>query len=98
MKPGVRILRSYGAIPAVEVPWQKYWRERCKSVLEFLYGNLATILIGLVVLALVLLAVRSIWRDKKQGRSCGSCPGGCSGCSGCGAGGRGNAASDARHR
>ncbi len=67
-------------------------------MLEFLYGNLATILIGLVVLALVLLAVRSIWRDKKQGRSCGSCPGGCSGCSGCGAGGRGNAASDARHR
>ncbi len=67
-------------------------------MLEFLYGNLATILIGLVVLALVLWAVRSIWRDKKQGRSCGSCPGGCSGCSGCGAGGRGNAASDARHR
>lgn len=67
-------------------------------MLEFLYGNLATILIGLVVLALVLLAVRSIWRDKKQGRSCGSCPGGCSGCSGCGAGSRGNAASDARHR
>lgn len=65
---------------------------------EFLYGNLATILIGLVVLALVLLAARSIWRDKKQGKSCGSCPGGCSGCSGCSAGSRKNAPSDARRR
>ena len=63
---------------------------------EFLYGNLSTILIGLAVLVLVLLAVRSIWRDKKRGKSCGGCPGGCSGCSGCGMGGQGQESSDAR--
>lgn len=51
-------------------------------MLEFLYGNLSTILIGLAVLILVLLAVRSIWRDKKQGKSCAGCGGGCSGCGG----------------
>ncbi|MCI8549035.1 MAG: FeoB-associated Cys-rich membrane protein [Lachnospiraceae bacterium] len=49
---------------------------------EILYGNLATILIGLAVLGMVALAVRSIWRNKKQGKCCGSC----SGCSGCSAG------------
>ena len=32
------------------------------------------------VLGLVVLAVRSIWKDKKAGKSCG----GCSGCAGCG--------------
>ncbi|MCI8504621.1 MAG: FeoB-associated Cys-rich membrane protein [Lachnospiraceae bacterium] len=47
---------------------------------DFLYGNLMTILIGLLVLGLAALAVRSIWRDKKQGKSCGSCGGNCSGC------------------
>lgn len=57
-------------------------------MLELLYGNLSTILIGLAVLLLVFLAVRSIWRDKKRGKSCGSCSGGCSGCPGCGAAGR----------
>lgn len=50
---------------------------------EFLYGNLATILIGLILLGLMALAVRSIWRDKKQGKSCKSCGGSCSGCLGC---------------
>ena len=54
-------------------------------MIEFLYGNLATILIGLLVLGLAALAVRSIWRDKKQGKSCGSCGGNCSGCTGCAA-------------
>ena len=48
-------------------------------MLGFLYENLSTIAIGLVVLLLIFLAMRSIWRDKKQGKSCGSCPGGCSG-------------------
>lgn len=57
-------------------------------MLGFLYENLSTIAIGLVVLLLIFLAMRSIWRDKKQGKSCGSCPGGCSGCSGCCPGGR----------
>ncbi|MCI8465930.1 MAG: FeoB-associated Cys-rich membrane protein [Lachnospiraceae bacterium] len=48
-----------------------------------LYENLATVLIGMALLGLVILAVRSIWRDKKQGKACGSCGGNCSGCHGC---------------
>lgn len=51
-------------------------------MLGFITGNLATIIIGLMLLGVIVLAVRSIRRDKKAGRSCGSCPGGCKGCSG----------------
>lgn len=49
-------------------------------MLAFLYENMATIIIGLVVLGLAALAVRSIWRDKKQGKSCGGCNGCCGSC------------------
>lgn len=53
---------------------------------EFVSQNLATILIGLLVFGLAALAVQSLWKDKKQGKSCG----GCGGCSGCGMNCHGN--------
>ena len=44
--------------------------------------NLATILVGALVLVVVSLLIASISRDKKQGKSsCGSCGSGCAGCS-----------------
>ena len=39
--------------------------------------NLPTLVIVLVLLAAVILAVRSIVRDRKKG-GCSGCPGGCS--------------------
>lgn len=45
------------------------------------YSNISTILVGLVVIGIVALAVRSIIKDKKSGKGCG---GGCSGCAGSG--------------
>ncbi|MCD8325290.1 MAG: FeoB-associated Cys-rich membrane protein [Lachnospiraceae bacterium] len=42
-------------------------------------GNL---IVGLILLVIVALAVRSIWKDKKSGKGCVGCSYGCSGCSG----------------
>ncbi len=39
----------------------------------------STTIVGLVVLLVVILAVRNIWKKKKAGGGCGC---GCSGCSG----------------
>ncbi|MCI8597829.1 MAG: FeoB-associated Cys-rich membrane protein [Lachnospiraceae bacterium] len=39
---------------------------------------MGTWIVGLIVLALAGAALRSIWKDKKAGKTCGSC----SGCSG----------------
>ena len=36
---------------------------------------MGTLVVGLVVLAIVVAAARSIWKDKKNGKSCGSCGG-----------------------
>lgn len=44
----------------------------------WLYDNLATIVVGLIVLGAVTLIARKLFKDKKQGKS--SCGCGCSGC------------------
>lgn len=49
---------------------------------DFFMENLSTILVALVVFGCVLLAMRSIHRDKKNGKACSGCAGGCSGCAG----------------
>ena len=54
-------------------------------MLSWLQANLASILVGLVLLAAVALIIRRLVLDKKAGRhicggSCGSCGGGCQGC------------------
>lgn len=41
---------------------------------------IGTFLIGLIVAAAVILAARSLWRNRKSACSCG---GGCAACSGC---------------
>lgn len=46
-------------------------------MLAWLSANFATIFVGLIVLALVALALRSVLRSRKKG----GCAGGCSGCS-----------------
>jgi|GEM_PF-1181338 len=42
---------------------------------------LGTVIVALAVITLMVLAVRSLIRDKKSGKGCPGCPG-CSGCSG----------------
>lgn len=44
----------------------------------WLYDNLATIVVGLIVLGVVILVARKLIKDKRQGKS--SCGGGCAGC------------------
>lgn len=51
-------------------------------MLQWISANIGTILISLVLLAVVALIIRSMMRDKKQGRS--SCGGNCAGCAACG--------------
>ena len=50
--------------------------------MAFLMENLSTIIILLIVIAAVCLAVHTIIRDRKAGKGCGACPGGCHGCHG----------------
>ena len=50
--------------------------------MTFLMENLSTIIILLIVIAAVCLAVRTIIHDRKAGKGCGACPGGCHGCHG----------------
>ena len=51
-------------------------------MLAWLTANLGTIIVCALVLVISALAVRSLIRDKKQGKS--SCGCSCSGCAGCG--------------
>jgi hypothetical protein len=50
---------------------------------DFIADNLATILIGLAVLAVIALIVANMVKKKRRGQVIGC---GCSGCTGCGAG------------
>ena len=54
----------------------------CVLKMAFLMENLSTIIILLLVIGAAVLAIRSIIRDKKAGKGCGACPGGCHGCHG----------------
>lgn len=47
-------------------------------MLEFLSNNISTIIVGAIVLGVVILAIRSMNKDKKAGKN--SCGCGCSGC------------------
>ena len=67
-------------------------------MLEFLQNNWGSFAVGAVVLAVIVLIVMKLVRDKKAGRytcggncgSCGACSGHCAGCQECShaAGGR----------
>lgn len=50
-------------------------------MLQWICENIGTIVVGLVLLAVVILIVRIMMRDKKQGKS--SCGGNCASCGGC---------------
>ena len=50
-------------------------------MLQWISVNIGTIAVGLVLLAVVILIVRIMMRDKKQGKS--SCGGNCASCGGC---------------
>lgn len=50
-------------------------------MLQWISENIGTIAVGLVLLAVVILIVRIMMRDKKQGKS--SCGGNCASCGGC---------------
>ena len=60
-------------------------------MLEFLQNNWGSFAVGAVVLAVIVLIVRKLVRDKKAGRytcggncgSCGACSGHCAGCQEC---------------
>jgi hypothetical protein len=51
--------------------------------MSWLIENLATIIIGLIILGIVAMVVRGIRKDHKAGKSC-SCGSSCGGCTGCG--------------
>ena len=60
-------------------------------MLEFLQNNWSSFAVGAVVLAVIVLIVMKLVRDKKAGRytcggncgSCGACSGHCAGCQEC---------------
>lgn len=60
-------------------------------MLEFLQNNWGSFAVGAVVLAVIVLIVMKLVRDKKAGRytcggncgSCGACSGNCAGCREC---------------
>ena len=60
-------------------------------MLEFLQNNWGSFAVGAVVLAMIVLIVMKLVRDKKAGRytcggncgSCGACSGHCAGCQEC---------------
>ena len=49
---------------------------------EWIASNSASLIVGLVVLAVLGLALWKLLRDKKRGKGSCSCGGGCPGCSG----------------
>lgn len=53
-------------------------------MIEFLTANLATIVISIVLIAVVALIIRGMIRDKKAGKLCSGCSGGCGCCGGSG--------------
>jgi len=53
------------------------------TVLIWLAANAGTIVVCVLVLVIAALAVRTLIRDKRRGKS--PCGGSCSGCAGCGA-------------
>ena len=53
------------------------------DMLQWISANIGTILISLVLLAVVGLIIRSMIRQKRQGKS--SCGGNCAACAACGA-------------
>ncbi len=52
-------------------------------MIEWLASNLSTIIITLVLIVIVGLVIRGMYRDKKNGKS--SCGGNCGSCGGCSA-------------
>lgn len=44
---------------------------------------MATFIAGATILGAVILAVRSLWRDHRAGKRCGSCGGCCEECRAC---------------
>ena len=52
-------------------------------MLHWISANLSTILISIALSAIVVLIIRGLVRQKKQGKS--SCGGNCAGCAACGA-------------
>lgn len=60
-------------------------------MLEFLQNNWGSLLVGAIILAVVVLIVIKLVRNRKAGKftyggncgSCGACKGHCSGCSAC---------------
>ena len=52
---------------------------------EWLAANLATIIVALVLLAVVVLVIRKMIRDKRQGKGSCSCGGSCGSCGACSA-------------
>jgi len=51
-------------------------------MIEWISQNLGTILISIGLIAAVVLSIRAIIKDKKQGKSC--CGGSCAQCRACG--------------
>ena len=51
-------------------------------MLHWISANLSTILISIALSAIVVLIIRGLVRQKKQGKS--SCGGNCAGCAACG--------------
>ena len=49
--------------------------------MEFIFNNIATIIVSIIVIMCIVFALRSIIKDKKSGKSCG-CGSSCSGCAG----------------
>lgn len=51
-------------------------------MISFLVANLSTIVIAAILVIAVGLIIRKMIRDKKAGKTCGSCGGSCSCCQG----------------
>ena len=50
----------------------------------YMTSLLSTAIVGLVVVGMVVFAVRTIRKDRREGKSCAGCGGHCSGCTACG--------------
>ena len=49
-------------------------------MLTFIANNLSTIIVGIILIAVVVLIIRKLVKDKKSGKYCSSCPGNCQSC------------------
>ena len=52
--------------------------------MAWLQANLSTIIIGLVLLFIVIIIVKKLYTNKKEGKSSCSCGDGCGGCASAG--------------